>query len=188
MFLLFLQIKILKSVFSVGNYTFYAIMSFLRNKVYVVFVLLLLIIVQGCDKKVINPENIIEVRINDNIQNAVTENIKINKGVSEITFKIYENHNVSGRIIVKINGNKTGEYFQTFDYKTGVINSECSMSYTVSDTKENIYLISYEGKAVISDIDTRNNLISGTYSFKVNPDNRAEKDIFFSGMFERVSF
>ncbi len=163
-------------------------MSFLKNKIYVIFVLLLLIITQSCDKKVINPENIIEVRIDGNIQNAVTENIKINKGISEISFKICENNNVSGIIIVKINGNKNGEYFQTFDYKTGVVNSECSLSYIISDTKENIYLISYEGKVVISDIDTGNNLISGTYSFKVNSDKRAEKDIFFCGMFERVSF
>jgi len=142
------------------------------NYIIVIFIVSILSLV-GCQKKVFVPQT-----------------ANISKGITIIA-ALDKKENSKKAIVITINGDQIGKYKQTFDYKTGVSVSQCGLTFkTISKDKnisENFYS-SYNGTVEITDIDTDNKKISGTYNFKLYsvPDNN--KPYTISGKFIKLSF
>jgi len=144
----------------------------------------------GCKKNIITPDNYFETTINNASETFVPEKANITKGITIIA-AINKKNNSKKAIVITINGDKIGNYKQTFDYKTGVSVSQCGLSYkTISKLDESspTFFSSYEGAVEIEELDRDNKNITGTYSFKLSSIPNNNKPYFISGKFVKLSY
>lgn len=163
-------------------------MKFLKNIILSFFILSFVII--GCEKENISPDNFLETKINNTVKVFKPENASIAKGITVIS-AFDSKVNSKKAIIITVKGDEIGKYKQTFDYKTGVSVSQCGLSYKIiSKNKEALptFFTSYEGNVEITDLNRKNKMISGKYSFKLYsvPDNN--KPYVIKGKFINLSY
>lgn len=158
---------------------------------FIIFLLFLSsVFVSGCRKNDIAPENYFETKINKVNKNFIIDKTTINKGITIISAHQTSN-NSKKSIIITVNADEIGSYKQTFDYKTGVSISQCGLTYKIISKENDIsptFFMSYEGEIEITEIDRKNQHITGTYDFKLYsvPDNNQPYNI--SGKFIRTSY
>lgn len=149
-----------------------------------------LLSIVGCQKDNIVPENYFETHINNDKKVFIPQTANVSKGITIIA-ALDKKENSKKAIVITINGDQVGKYKQTFDYKTGVSVSQCGLTFkTISKDKEvneNFYS-SYNGTVEITDIDTDNKKISGTYNFKLYSVPGNNKPYSISGKFIKLSF
>jgi len=163
-------------------------MRLLRYIIFSFFVLTFGII--GCQKENISPDNYFETKINNSDKVFKPETATILRGITIIAAHDSK-VNSKKAIIITVNGDKTGKYKQTFDYKTGVSISQCSLSYKIiskEEEKSPTFFTSYEGNVEISDIDKKNKMISGEYNFKLYSVPDDNKPYVIKGKFINLSY
>jgi len=148
------------------------------------------VLIFGCRKNDIAPENYFETKINNINKNFIVEQTTINKGITIIA--AHETGNNSRKsIIITINADHVGSYKQTFDYKTGVSISQCGLTYKIISKENEIsptFFMSYEGEVNITEIDRKNCNISGSYDFKLYSVPNNNKPYNIAGKFLRTSY
>ena len=160
------------------------------TKYSIVLSLILLTALFGCRKNDIAPENYFETKINNISKDFFVDEVSINKGITIIAANEISDESRK-TILITINADEAGTYKQTFDYKTGVSISQCSLTYKVI-TKENEespgFFTSYEGEVEITEIDRKNEHISGYYNFVLYSVPNDNKPYQISGRFIRTSY
>ncbi|MCF6366046.1 MAG: DUF6252 family protein [Bacteroidales bacterium] len=144
----------------------------------------------GCRKGEISPDNFFETKINNSEKVFKPESATILKGITIIAAHDSK-VNSKKAIIITVNGDKVGKYKQTFDYKTGVSVSQCSLSYKIISKEEEsspTFFTSYEGKVEITGLDRKNKLISGEYNFKLYSVPDDNKPYVIKGKFINLSY
>ena len=144
----------------------------------------------ACEKKNIEPENIFESQINNINQAFEASEITQKNGITVILSHLADDNFVK-TIKVTINSDESGSYKQTYDYKTGVSVSECSLNYTIvnkKDTTAPLIFTSLEGNVYISEKNRRKKQISGSYIFKLNSFPQVDKPYYIKGKFIKVKY
>ncbi len=144
----------------------------------------------GCEKNNFAPENYFETNINNQEFNFEPQTAIISKGITIIGAHETKD-NSKKAIVISINGDRIGNYKQTFDYKTGVSVSQCGLGYKIlsksEETMPNFYT-SYEGNVKISEIDRKNKNISGSYNFKLYSIPNNNKSYIINGTFIKLDY
>lgn len=159
-----------------------------RNIVSVLLVIGLVLLF-SCKKQDLSPNENFTAKI-DNVEKKLTDSkINIDKGIT-ILAGVYSENKQKSTLVITVHGDREGEYVQDYDYITGVSVKECGMTQKSVSGVENVteYFSSFEGKVIITDINTKEKRVSGKYSFKLKamPDTKNEKTI--SGNFENLKY
>lgn len=144
----------------------------------------------GCEKTGIEPGNYMKTEINNLDKIFKPAEATISKGITIINARETEANSIKS-IVLTINADEIGNFKQTFDYKTGVSISECSLTYKILSNKEEMsptFFISFEGSVNFTEIDRRNKQITGSYFFKLNSVPNSEKPYIIKGKFVKLSF
>jgi|GEM_PF-1659274 hypothetical protein len=135
----------------------------------ILFVIFLIIFFDNCQKDRLISKNIIETEINNVKNEFELKKIVVEKRIIAIDISELKKNYVNF-ISITVNGDDEKKYVQSFDYKTGISLSECSLNYKIlpkNNDKSSMFYASYEGFVKIKEISKRKRQISIEYDFRL---------------------
>jgi len=158
-------------------------------KISALYILCLLFGLISCEgnteQEIITPT--LQATINAEFQHFEKKKAELKEGFITILSSEHSTNDGANTFMITVNGNKPGDYVQSYDPRTGVSITQCRMVYRMNKTNELTYYISFEGKVKLAEIDYVNKTINGSFQFRLRNGNTNAIEVE-NGTFNNIPF